>query len=218
MFKRKPRSYSQLASDMVYPRGGWSRAVQYLVHRVRRLPDQPHRVARGFAAGTFVSFTPMFGLHLLGGMALAWAVRGNVLAGVLGTMVGNPLTIPFIAVMSVGLGRRMLGIEGSMAPRAILDEFSAAGTQLAQNVMTLFDGRAAEWDRLAHFAQTILLPYFVGGLIPGLIAALIGHALTVPLVRAYHNRRAARMARRIAALRARQTAAPPAAGTEDPPL
>ena len=141
MFKRKPRSYSQLASDMVYPRGGWSRALQYLVHRVRRLPDQPHRVARGFAAGTFVSFTPIFGLHLLGGMALAWAVRGNVLAGVLGTMVGNPLTIPFIAVMSVGLGRRMLGIEGGMAPRAILDEFSAAGTQLAQNVMTLFDGR-----------------------------------------------------------------------------
>ena len=215
MFKRKPRSYSQIATEMVYPRGGWSRAVQYLVHRIRRLPDQPHRVGRGFAAGTFVSFTPLFGIHLLGGMALAWAIRGNVLAGVLGTLVGNPVTIPFIAVMSVGLGRWILGIEGSAAPRAILDEFGAAGSQLAHNMLSLFDGRTAEWDRLAHFAQTILWPYFVGGLIPGLIAAVAGHYLTVPLVRAYHKRRAAQMARRIAALRARPPAAAPGAGPDD---
>ena len=41
MFRRKPRSYSQMASDIVYPRGGWWRAIKYRVHRLRRLPDPP---------------------------------------------------------------------------------------------------------------------------------------------------------------------------------
>jgi hypothetical protein len=30
----------------------------YVMHRLRRLPDPPHKIARGIAAGVFVSFTP----------------------------------------------------------------------------------------------------------------------------------------------------------------
>ena len=71
MFKRrKPRSYSQLATEMIYPRGGWRRASQYVMHRIRRLPDQPQRIARGFAAGIIVSFTPLFGFHFMTFLAL----------------------------------------------------------------------------------------------------------------------------------------------------
>lgn len=196
MFKRKPRSYSQMASDMVYPRGGWLRAAQYALHRLRRLPDQPHRIGRGVAAGALMSFTPLFGLHLVGSMALAWAIGGNMLASVIGSFVGNPVTIPIIAVTSLGLGRWMLGVEGSMAPAAIFEAFAAAGRQLAHNALAAFDGRTAEWDRLAHFMETIFLPYLVGGLGPGLLAAVAFHYMTVPLVSAYHARRAARLARK----------------------
>ena len=39
---------------------------------------------------------------------VAWAIRGNIVAALLGTFVGNPLTFPFIAVLSVSLGRWML--------------------------------------------------------------------------------------------------------------
>lgn len=196
MFKRKPRSYSQRASDIVYPRGGWGRALQYSLHRLRRLPDQPHRIGRGVAAGVFISFTPLFGVHLLGAMAIAWAIRGNILASVLGSLVGNPVTIPLIAVVSLGLGRWMLGVDGSLAPAAIFEAFSQATRQLTHNILSVFDDRVAHWDRLAHFWDTIFLPYLVGGLIPGLLAAVAFHYLTVPLVRSYHARRAVRLARR----------------------
>lgn len=196
MFKRNPRSYSQMASDMVYPRGGWLRAVQYVMHRLKRLPDQPQKIGRGVAAGVFISFTPLFGLHLIGAMGLALAMRGNVLASVIGSFVGNPVTIPFIAVMSLGVGRKMLGVEDSMTPAAIFDSFSAAGKQLAHNCMAILDHRVAEWDRLSHFFDTIFLPYLVGGLVPGLIAAIAFHYLTVPLVEAYHTRRAGARARK----------------------
>ena len=196
MFKRKPRSYSQMASDIVYPRGGWARAVQYTLYRLRRLPDQPHRIGRGVAAGVFISFTPLFGIHLLGAMAIAWAIRGNILAAVIGSLVGNPVTIPLIAVMSMRLGRWMLGVEGSMSPAAIFEAFSQATRQLTHNILSIFDERVAHWDRLAHFFDTIFLPYLVGGLGPGLLAAVAFHYMTVPLVRTYHARRVARLAKR----------------------
>ena len=206
MFKRKPRSYSQRASDIVYPRGGWGRAIQYTLHRVRRLPDQPHRIGRGVAAGVFISFTPLFGIHLLGAMAVGWAIGGNVLAAVIGSLVGNPVTIPFIAVLSLRLGRWMLGVEGSMAPTAIFEAFSQATRQLTHNVLSIFDERVAHWDRLGHFWDTIFLPYLVGGFGPGLLTAIAFHYMTVPLVRRFQARRAEGLARR-ARLRAEADAA-----------
>lgn len=198
MFKRKPRSYSQMASEMVYPRGGWSRAVQYLAHRVRRLPDQPQRIARGFAAGTFINFTPLFGFHLLGAFALAWVIRGNLLAAALGTFIGNPVTIPFMAMISMALGRWMLGVEGTLTPAAILNAFASAGRQLTHNFMAIFDGRVAQWDQLQTFFHAIFLPYLVGSILPGLVSALIAHYLTVRVVEGYHRHRATRMVKRAA--------------------
>ncbi|WP_234450856.1 MULTISPECIES: DUF2062 domain-containing protein [unclassified Paracoccus (in: a-proteobacteria)] len=198
MFKRKPRSYSQIASEMVYPRGGWSRAAQYLGYRVRRLPDQPHRIARGFAAGTFINFTPLFGFHLLGAFALAWVMRGNLLAAALGTLIGNPVTIPFMAMTSMALGRWMLGVDGSMTPAAILNAFASAGRQLTHNFMSIFDDRVAQWDQLETFFHAIFLPYLVGSIIPGTIAAVIAHYLSLRVVEGYHRHRAARMAKRAA--------------------
>ena len=203
MFKRKPRSYPRMASELVYPRGGWSRAVQYAAHRMGRLRDNPHRIARGFAAGTFINFTPLFGFHLLGACALAMTVRGNLLASALGTFIGNPITIPFIAAMSLGLGRWMLRIEGSLAPAAIFGAFAAAGRQLTHNFMSIFDGRVAHWDQLDIFFRTIFLPYLVGGLIPGLVAAVIAHYLILRIVLGYQRHRAARLVRQEAKRAAR---------------
>ena len=123
MFKRsKPRTYGQLASELVYPRGGFRRSTAYLWHRIRRLPDQPHRIARGLAAGVFLSFTPLHGFHFIVAALVSLAIRGNVLAAFVGTFAGNPLTTPFIALAAVGLGRTLLGLPGDMSPQVIFRE------------------------------------------------------------------------------------------------
>ena len=86
VFKRRtPRTYLQMLAEAFWPRGGWTRAFHYVKHRIRRLPDNPHRIARGVGAGVFVSFTPLFGLHFISAVASAWIVRGNMLAALLGT-------------------------------------------------------------------------------------------------------------------------------------
>lgn len=206
MFKRrKPLSYAQMWTEMFYPRSGWKRASKYVLHRLRRLPDQPHRVARGWACGIFISFTPFFGFHFMGAAALAWIIRGNILAALLGTFVGNPLTTPFIALTSVGLGRWMLGVEGKFTPHLIYQEFSRAGTELWNNLLApLSAEREAHWDQLLQFNEQIFTPYLVGGILPGLAVAVLAHYLTVPLIRAYHRRREKQMAERIARAKARR--------------
>ncbi|MBP6677793.1 MAG: DUF2062 domain-containing protein [Paracoccus sp.] len=199
MFKRrKPRSYSQLATQMIYPRGGWRRASQYVMHRIRRLPDQPQRIARGFAAGIFVSFTPLFGFHFMTAALVAWAIRGNIVAALLGTFVGNPLTFPFIAVLSISLGRWILGVEGKLLPHRIFEEFARASRELWDNLLAPFSDSTVHWQNFDYFWHNYFLPYVVGGIGPGLIASVIGYYLTLPVIRAYHKRRARKMAARIA--------------------
>ncbi|WP_313796467.1 DUF2062 domain-containing protein [Falsirhodobacter algicola] len=193
MFKRRtPRSLSGWARELIYPRGGFRRAVRYVLHRMRRLPDQPERVARGFAAGVFISFTPFFGLHFLGAIAIAWAIRGNILAALLGTFIGNPVTTPFIAITSVGLGHWMLGMPGALDLPEIGHAFARAGTQLWLNTSAIFTPRQMHWDRLVMFFREIYFPYMIGGIVPGLVAGAAFYWLTLPLVRAYHKLRASR--------------------------
>lgn len=202
MFKRRdPRSYGQIASDLIWPRGGWRRALAYVLHRLRRLPDQPHRIARGVAVGVFVSFTPLFGLHFFLAAGVAWLLRGNVLAALLATFVGNPITFPFIAMLCLTAGRWLLGVHGMVSPQMIFGEFTRASGELYHNVLASFTDRTAHWDRLAEFYDRVFLPYALGGLIWGLIAAVAAHYLTLPVIRAYHARRAKKMAERIARMR-----------------
>ena len=84
----------------------------YVVKRATRLPGTPHSIAAGAACGVASSFTPFIGLHLLGSFLLCLLVRGNYLAAVVGTLVGNPWTLPFIWVTAYHLGHALLGTHG----------------------------------------------------------------------------------------------------------
>ena len=68
VFKRRDkRTWWQAISDFVWPKGGWARAFHYVKHRLRRLPDPPHRIARGIFAGIFVTFFTVFRAALFAG-------------------------------------------------------------------------------------------------------------------------------------------------------
>lgn len=190
-----------MASEMIYPRGGWRRAGTYVLYRLRRLPDQPHRIGRGVAVGVLVSFIPIFGLHFLTAAACAWLIGGNILAALLATFVGNPITFPFIAMASVSLGRHLLGLTGDLSPELIILEFTRASSELWHNIRAIFGPERARWGHLSEFFWQIYWPYVVGGAILGLVFAILAHYLTVPVIRAYHRRRAKKMAARIARVR-----------------
>lgn len=196
MFKRKPRTWGRTALEFFYPRGGWTRAAVYVIHRIRRLPDPAHRISRGVAAGVFVCFTPFFGLHFVLAATVAWAIRGNMLAALLATFFGNPLTFPIIAELSLEIGSRLLGLPHTAHLPQIIDAFSHAMRDIGHNLMAVFTADQADWRGLGVFWQRILFPYFVGGLAPGFITALVAYFATTPVITAYQKGRVKRLKKR----------------------
>jgi uncharacterized protein (DUF2062 family) len=212
MFKRRnPRRLAEIVSGWVYPRGGWRRASRYIAYRLRRLPDPAHKIARGIACGVFVCFTPFYGLHFLMSAGLAWAIGGNVLAALLATFFGNPLTFPLIATISVEVGSWMLGREAVPLPR-IVASFSYASVELWSNVAAIFTPETMRWDRFLGFMRTVFWPYLAGGLLPGLLAGIAAYYVSYPLIHAYQRARLMRLKRKIAKIRAGKDKADTAAG------
>lgn len=199
MFKRRdPRNLLARTGRLLWPRGGWFRALTYVAHRVRRLPDPAYKISRGIAAGVFTCFTPLFGLHFLISAGLAWIMGGNVLAALLATFFGNPVTFPIIAGMSVELGNRMLGRETHVPLWQVFDSFSRVSIELWLNLKAVFTSRTVRWTNLEGFFDNVFLPYLVGGLIPGIVAGIAAYMLSRPIIGAYQKSRTARLKARVA--------------------
>lgn len=195
VFKRRDKPPIAIrVREAILPRGGWRRAIEYLAHRIRRIPDTPHRIALGIAIGVFVSFTPFFGIHVGAAVVFAWVLRANIVASVVGTFAGNPVTIPLIAPIALALGRKILGFGVTgRDPQRIQDAFGEFFTGLWDSVLSLFGYGASEWYKVGRFVEDVIWPYFVGGLLPGLVAAVASYYVTRPVVAAYQTRRRKRM-------------------------
>jgi len=210
VFKRRDRrSVLQVVKQFLWPRGGWGRAYYYVRHRVRRLPDTPEKIARGVWAGVFASWTPFYGLHFIVAALVAMVMRGNILAALLGTFFGNPLTYVPIGVVALNTGHFLLGsrpredIEASLGAK-----FAGAGSDLWHNFSAMFSDEVANWHRLHVFYDEVFVPYLVGGVIPGIIASTVVYYLTVPLIAAYQNRRRKSLRAKLDQLKAKPADAP----------
>lgn len=188
-------------TEAFWPKGGWARAVRYVSHRLNRLPDPPHRIARGIFAGVFTAFTPFYGLHFFLAALIAWVMRGNIVAALLATFVGNPLTYVPIGVIAMETGYWLLGLDKTMRHGSIGDKFVGAGRDLWHNATALFTDRQAEWQELALFYDEVFWPYFIGGIIPGVVFALVAYYVSLPLITAYQNRRRGVLKAKLASLK-----------------
>jgi uncharacterized protein (DUF2062 family) len=202
VFKRRDRRpIWQVVVDFIYPRGGWSRAAQYVKHRVRRLPDTPEKISRGIWAGVFTSFTPFYSLHFLVAFLLARSMRGNVLAALMGTFFGNPLTYVPIAVAALGTGHWLLGTRPVEDVDASLGaKFGAAFGDLWHNFVAMFTIEVADWHGLEIFYYEVFYPYMIGGVIPGIVTATFCYYLSVPLISAYQKNRQKALQTKLASL------------------
>jgi len=195
--------------ELLWPRGGWGRAAQYVRHRVRRLPDTPEKISRGIWAGVFTAFTPFYGLHFVVAGVIAVVMRGNVLASLMATFFGNPLTYLPIAYSALGTGYWLLGtrmdrdllIDAGRGVCGVGCQFGNAFRDLWHNVRAIFTHEKMDWRGLAEFNEEVFYPYLVGGILPGIIAASVCYYLSVPVIRAYQNRRRKRLREKLAQLK-----------------
>lgn len=166
--RREAESFLERMRVHLWPRRSWSRSTRYIVHRVRRLSATPHAVALGFAAGVFVSATPFIGFHMVMSALLAWIIGGSMVAAVLGTFVGNPLTYWLFWIATFEVGSLMLG--GGVSDLHI--DFSEGIPQTDQI-----------WP--------LLKPMTLGAIPVGLALGALSYVLVRPAVNAYQHRRRA---------------------------
>lgn len=179
VFKRRNKlTRTQRLREYFWPKSGYRRTGVYLWHRLSRLQASPHAIAVGFACGTFISFTPFIGLHLLLAGLIAWAFRGHILSALIGTAVGNPLTFPFIWAWIYEAGNILLGRGHGAAP---IDTSEVSETLLA--------GFQQAWE--------IFWPMLVGGVPTGVTVALLCYFPLKFGVERYQELRRARFAARL---------------------
>lgn len=177
LFKRREsESMVEWLRVHLWPRRSWSRSTRYIAYRLRRLKASPHAVALGFAIGAFSAVTPFFGAHVALAVAVAWFFGGSLVAAILGTFMGNPLTYPLLWYSTYEMGNLMLGEEGKRH-----DPSTALSHGTLEQV----------WP--------IIKPMSLGAIPIGLGLAVLCYFVVKATVEAYQDRR-----RRERALRARQ--------------
>lgn len=169
MFKRrKPLSSGQKLREFIWPSMGWKRTYTYLKHRVMRLPDTQRNIALGLAIGAGISFSPIMGTHIAQGIIIAYILRANIIASVVGTIIGNPWTFPFIWWASLSLGAQIFSLFGLNASNAMPE------------VMTF----SAFWDMLTNEPMVLVLPWMLGGYLLCVIVTLLTYPLYFNLLKA----------------------------------
>jgi len=105
--------------DFIWPKKGFIRAWKYVGVRLLRLNTSPHAIAAGFASGAAISFTPLLGLHIILAFVLSFITRGSMIAALLGTVVGNPVTFPLFFSATYWVGAHIQDLAASEPSKAL---------------------------------------------------------------------------------------------------
>jgi uncharacterized protein len=128
----------------LYDKEKWARRLR----KILTLDSHPGHIAAGFAVGTFISFTPFFGLHTGMAIAAAFVFRLNKITCLTGAWVNTPLTVLPALGLSYKIGRVLLGRPpGELHVRSL------------------------EWHYLEKHATSLLL----GSSVLGFVAAIIAY-------------------------------------------
>ena len=199
MFKRRERrSVFRFFNEVIFSLKGTSRAIEYVGIRLKRIPDTPHKISLGMSCGIFASFTPLFGLHFLIAGLLSYVLRANVLASLIGTFVGNPLTFPIITVFNLKLGEWILGSSeySSGDGGKIFEGFLDFIFLIYKSLFTEGSIDENSVPRMNEFLNGVFIPYSLGGSIVGIFVAIISYFLLRPLVATYQKQRDSLRAKR----------------------
>jgi uncharacterized protein len=172
--RREKEPLKQKLRNLLWPSMGFRRVVDYYKHRSIRIPASDHSIAAGLAIGCLVSWTPLFGTHLIQCILICWITRTNLIAAFIGTAFGNLITTPFLMLIAYHVGFFMLDIFGH-------------DVLLAQNT-----GDMTEVTKSALEAPRIFLPTLVGGYMMGIATYPLFY---YPFYHMVKRARAARLAR-----------------------
>lgn len=136
------------------------------LRNILAVKDSPHRLAMAFSIGIFIGMSPLFGLHTILGIALAWLFRLNRIVTITGVFVTNPWTIVPIYTFSAYIGAKCLGIK-QMLPE--------------------IDWAHITFSNFLHELEPLFIPFVFGTLLIGFISAVISYLIIYHAVKKAHS-------------------------------
>lgn len=139
--------------------------IKQLLQSLITAHTSPHEIALGIATGVFIGCTPLYGLHTILFIALAFLIRpANKLAMFIGTNISLPPTVPLISWLGYSLGRLIL--NGDYPP--------------------------ISWSMLKNLSfkdfLNLYYPLLIGSLVVGFIAGCLFYLITYALI-VFHRTR-----------------------------
>lgn len=157
--RRDKRSAWQSVREIAYPSKGLSRPFSYIWLRIKRRPGTPEYVAKGFAIGMLISFTPLIGAHVVGAIFIAWMFRADALAAVFASLIINaPVTFGIIFPLTYRVGKAVMNLQPRFAA-VQLDSYQ----ELLQKMWPI-----ESWTQLRHITWELFLPMTIGGFVTGI--------------------------------------------------
>lgn len=142
-----------------------------LVERLAGSNESPRRTAAAFAFGTFLSFSPFLGFQIATGMTVAFMLRLNRPA----VLVGLCTNLPWIMVpwytLTTYLGASVIG-------QRIAVDFNARLSALLE----LPFYRAVFWQRAYDLAAPFFWSFVVGSTLCAAVVGLAAYVVTAPLL------------------------------------
>lgn len=188
------RNIQMKVREFFYPSIGFLAWSRYIFLSLNRKPASSHSLALGFAIGAWISFTPFIGLHGLGSIALAYMFSGSLVAALIGTLVGNPWTFPFIWQSSFKYGNVILGRDN-------LNQGSINLKEMVDNLLQNFS-MDSFMDNILYLWDKFILPMFIGGQPAGIIVGIFFYFLLKHNIDKFRQIRANRIAQKKAERRA----------------
>ena len=165
--RRTPRTILQNLKQLFWPDMGWIRACKYAKLRIIRLSDSSQKIALGLAIGAGISFTPLVGTHFIQAGLIAYLLRANILAALIGTFTGTPWTFPFMWWAAMSFGSFLFELIGLPASATLPDEIN----------LTII------WELIKNEPLRIFAPWAVGGYLIAFLSIPLTYPLFFPLIK-----------------------------------
>ncbi|MFB3896201.1 MAG: DUF2062 domain-containing protein [bacterium] len=142
------------------------RWLKYHIKRLVRLNDTPQKIAGGVAIGAFIGLFPTPFIGLILAPLIATFLKMNRVASLIGTLVMNPITQPFVYALSYALGLFLLG-QGIKNPFILMKQ-----------------------EGITHwFGKDVLVPYLIGITIVSILGTFLSYWISLHVVTYYKKRR-----------------------------
>lgn len=130
--------------------------------------DTPERTAAAFALGVFFGFSPFLGLHTVLGLIVAFALRLNRVAVLLGVYANMPWIIAAYYASATMFGAVILRTQ---LPRG--------GMERLVDVFELSFTQGAFWRELGTWLSPLFWPFAIGSLIGAAALAAVAYYLAL---------------------------------------